>query len=491
MELKDIRRGVVPKPPSLNAQRSPYAPVTRAPVVPAATNMMRPVPFSTQTLTGKTLYNAQKTKDQNRVDESPVSGVTTQNKYNAFNETPAMKAARNSGFGYMYDALHPEDTKKFATSQQLSQNAVDAGADALAIGMGASAGGVHGAAGAAALNFGMKGIDFASHYFDAPALMNAVGLGALGVTGINLWAAANAFVRKDYVKAAQLAGPLAVEILKIGGSQALSDYIYKDTGVYTGDAIRNLADLYPSTNLMKHYNDYGRAFTNPGNFPLAWAQWRQQNPNANQQQIREYIQSVANNKAYNSQGNPLMYLPKILSDTLFGPQDFKKRIEKAQAFVKGAFSPEIGAFNWPQSLAGKNKSWNFYNVLAPLFNGFDERFAKASGAHEYSHMYDDFVNDLGWERAVNNAFFIPNPQNPSRDHRKYLSAPNEQRAEVFSLMNMLFNQGTQTHRQESDRQFKGRIAWTAAKNEFPKKYSSIKNQQGLWDILSKIYPLTH
>ncbi len=48
MELKDFTRGIAPKPPSLNVRRSPYAPVTRAPVVTTAptvastVNMVRP-----------------------------------------------------------------------------------------------------------------------------------------------------------------------------------------------------------------------------------------------------------------------------------------------------------------------------------------------------------------------------------------------------------------------------------------------------------------
>ena len=334
MELKDFTRGIAPKPKpviqrptGLNVQRSPYAPVTRAPVVttaptvqkesgimqqyigaltnqlnaqpkpsvgiPAVTpavNMERPpAPVFPQALTGQALYNAQKAKDQNRVDESPMSGVTTQNKYNAFNATPAMTALRDSGLGYMYDAFNLEDTSNFATKQQLQQNLVDMGADALAVGMGASAGGLPGALGAGAFNFGLKGVDFASRYFDAPALMHTVGAGVFGAAAVSLVPAIAAFKRGDFLNAAKLAGPMAVTILKIGGTAALSDYIFKNTGIRAGDAIANLADVYPVTSLMKQYGNGGsltEAFRNPNtNLPLALR-------DMTEEQINNYLQNL-------------------------------------------------------------------------------------------------------------------------------------------------------------------------------------------------------
>jgi len=491
-------KAIAPSFPPLDAGLSmgQRQPTKAAPVVQPVANMVRPTgptPTNNYTqqifpapkaLTGQSAYNAQMAKDQNRVDESPMSGVTTQAKYNAWNETPAMVAARNSGLGYIADAFYPSDTLKYGTTQQMAQNAVDFSGDALSVGMGAAAAGPVGALTSGALNFGMKGIDFASNYFDLPGLNTAVGGGSLGLSLLQLIPAVAAFNRKDYVRAAKLAGPLAVTALKIGGVGELSKYIFEKTGLRTGDALSNLADVYPLTNLMGQYNDYGHTFTHTNNYPSEFAVSRLGQPGVDDITIKQFLQNQADSKAYSSQGNPLMGLFKSLTNPLPADPFNNTRWENFTKFAKAAFNPKTSAFHIPSSMGTKNAGHSFYGALAPFLNGFNPWAATDDFAHEsIGHGYR-VVTDPVYNQAMANMKLIPGTKSGDRANRKYLMRPEEQRGNAAMVASRLYNQGPQPG--ENQNQWEYRIQQVARNSAFSDEYSHKRNPNGLVEFLEGI-----
>lgn len=453
------------------------------PTFPAPKPVVAPV-YNPRALTGQSAYNAQMARDQNRVDEAPNSGVTTQNKYNAWNETPAMVAARNSGLGYIADAFRPFDTAKFGTTQQMAQNAVDFSGDALSIGMGAAAAGPVGALTSGASNFLMKGIDFASNYYDLPGLNTAVGGGALGLSALQLIPAAAAFNRKDYVRAAKLAGPLAVTALKIGGVGALSKYIFEKTGIRAGDAISNLADVYPLTNLMGQYNDYGYTFTHTNNYPSEFAHSRLGQPGVDDSTIKQFLQNQADSKAYSSQGNPLMGLAKSLTNPLPASPHTNTRWENFTKFAKAAFNPNNSAFHIPSSWGTKNAGHNFYNAVSPFLHGFNPWTARDDFVHEsMGHGYG-VVTDPVYRQAMANMKLIPGPGSGNRQNRKYLMRPDEQTGNAAMVASRLYNQGPQPG--ENQNQWEYRIQQAAKNTVFSDEYSQKRNPDGLVKFLEQI-----
>ena len=243
-------------------------------IFPAPKPVVAPV-YNPRALTGQSAYNAQMAKDQNRVDEAPNSGVTTQNKYNASLETPFNQALSNNGLGYMQAFFNPIDFAKFSTQQQQLQNAADLAGDAVAIGAPAliagaatapigGVGAVPAAGWAAAANYGMKGFGFAADYFGAPIIKAAPAMAGIGMAGVNMFGAIRALKSGNLPKALQLAGPVAFQIFAEFGSQGLSDYIYKETGIKTRDIISNLAGVYSANTFQKfgeqNVMDAGKAF---------------------------------------------------------------------------------------------------------------------------------------------------------------------------------------------------------------------------------------
>ena len=261
---------VAPKAPAVGyvrpVQMDGISPVS-ATLPPPKVNITKP---STQTA-----YNAQMARDQNRQDESPMSGVTTQNKYNQSLKTPFNQALSNNGLGYMQAFFNPIDFAKFSTQQQQLQNAADLAGDAVAIGAPAliagaatapigGVGAVPAAGWAAAANYGMKGFGFAADYFGAPIIKAAPAMAGIGMAGVNMIGAVSALKSGNLPKALQLAGPVAFQIFAEFGSQGLSDYIYKETGIKTRDIISNLAGVYSANTFQKfgeqNVMDAGKAF---------------------------------------------------------------------------------------------------------------------------------------------------------------------------------------------------------------------------------------
>ena len=440
-------------------------------------------------LTGQAAYNAQMAKDQNRVDESPMSGVTTQNKYNASLLTPFNKALKNSGLGPIQAFLNPTDFAKFSTPQQQWQNAADLAGDAVAIGGPALAAGIAtapvGGAGAlpaaltaGAWNYGMKGLNFASEYFGAPGIKTGVTAAGLGVGGINLVGAIGALKSGNLPKALQLAGPLAFSIFSEFGAQGLSDYIYRGTGIKTKDIINNLANVYPVSNLQANFMKYGTDFRSASPFIKKyfdqmirddrWAKTSQL------PQIQEAMRLFQHDRDYSPLGSPLQWLYKELTNSwnLQNPNK-KESANRLGTKVSRFFGPNIGAWYSGDPYSPKNFGHTIYGWNQALINGFDSTLANQYGAHEsghgiYANMNPWYQNPTGKYQDIADLKLQPRQDSPwAKQTFEYHARPSEQNSYLMELQNYLYNQGGEY---QSPIDFDNSVREAMAKTQFGSRY---------------------
>ncbi len=458
MELKDFTRGIAPKPKPVIQKPTGFGSVPRAsvvataPTVASTVNMVRP---SAQALTGQNLYNAQKAKDQNRVDESPMSGVTTQNKWNKSQETPYYRALNNSGLGYLTSYVYPIDYQKFATPERKLQNAVDLAADIVTVGApavvaGAATGGLGAlpaALGAGAINYGVKGLDFAANYLERPGINTAVGATGIALSAVNYVAALGALKRGNVRKALQLAGPLAYNAFSTFGAQGLSDFIEKRTGVKTSNLINNIATVYPFSNLQTNFMKYGQDVNSAEKFVRAYldkyrasiANYPPEQTQPRLDRLTEAIRMIDHNLKYNAFSDPLKYL----WNTFTSPHNKiapAKETAKRLGNIASLFGPSTGGFHSNDYRDPANFGHSIYNPLYAIMNGFDPEFANNLGVHEYTHgTYRDlnFANPFMAEsQAIEKLKLVPRGRNPKEI--EYHSDPQEQNSFLVELLNELF-----------------------------------------------------
>ena len=481
-----------------------------APATPKVTPKVAPVvapAYNPQALTGKAAYNAQMAKDQNRVDESPVSGVTTQNKYNASLLTPFNQALKNSGLGPIQAFLNPTDFANFSTPQQQWQNAADLAGDAVAIGGPALAAGIAtapvGGAGAlpaaltaGAWNYGMKGLNFASEYFGAPGIKTGVTAAGLGVGGINLVGAIGALKSGNLPKALQLAGPLAFSIFSEFGAQGLSDYIYKGTGIKTKDIISNLANVYPVSNLQTNFMKYGTDFRSSTPFIKKYFDQMIRDdglaPISQLPQIDEAMRLFQHDRDYSKFGSPLQWLYKEFTNpwNLQNPNK-KETTDRLASKVSRFLGSDIGAWYSGDPYSPKNFGHTIYGWQQALMNGFDSTKANQYDAHEaghgiYANMNPWYQDTIGKYKDIENLQLRPtNNSQWQKDQFEYHTRPSEQNSYLMELQNYIYNYLEKGGELGSLDNFDSTVREAMKNTQFTDRYdvSDLGNFQGISDWL--------